>query len=1017
MPSSTRTLGLTTLLLALAACGDDEPVSAPDPMNGGQMDGGGMDTDPRLDLGPGADAAGRNDVAAPDTGAIDAGLPDIGPRDVGQAPDLSVRFNQTSCAACVNDACPGTGVCLTAQSGESFCADRCDADFDGCVAGFTCLNISGEGAPPQYFCLPPGTSCRDGVGFGTPCFDNVDACIPAMNHCEGDAFAPGYCTQICATQDDCPTGYRCGAGDEGQDVCLSIQNTPAERCALADGRTACGSHHDCNWQDGDRCLRTTPALPGVCVSECLNGCAENERCARTELGLRCLPNDCACHGTGLSPEAPAETRNLLNEALAAQNLTRCDTIQSLADMATVRPDVLYDPYRLGFFESAAHEPLRAPEYSRALVKSLDDQATAEAAAPRRAAQMVQTLAEQLDRPPARIPPEALDATQPLVRAMEAFIRVGRGTPNTAAIAADAADLPPDLRRALARVVEGLTRGAIARERGIPRRLWTDVFEQGPTFVAFPRSGRGLDPATATIEQLLNQGIRYGQLFGGGADVLDAMADADLERFAGTPTRTSSAAAVPLFSQSTPYGRVIVGGPEPDIYDPSAPTLSGDIALLIDLGGDDVYRVQAGGNQSPNNPVSVLIDLGGDDVYGYVEQPVAGDEGRLPSDDGSRYVPRGVANEPGPFSYSDRARQGGARAGIAVHWDIGDGNDRYRSLRMSQGSGLYGTGVLIDEGGSDVYELEAVGQGAGTFGIGLLLDLGGNDIRRAYHQAQGFGYARGAGLAYDVAGDDDWLMNVGDPELGGDPLYNSAQRPGRANSTLGQGFGFGRRADFTDQAFFSGGLGLLVDAAGRDRYEGSIFAQGGGFWFGTGILADHEGDDSYDALWYAMGTGAHYALGLLLEGDGNDVYGGAFPRLNVTIAGAHDFTTAFLIDDAGNDIYSGSRITLGSGNVSGLGFFVDNEGDDQYDVRSAYSIGGAANLELDAPGSPRRKVKNLGVFIDAGGRDSYLLNGVPFMDRGDDMMWLGSENPDPDVAASELGTAIDGEGESTLRARP
>ncbi|MEL6189077.1 MAG: hypothetical protein AAFU79_31025, partial [Myxococcota bacterium] len=164
------------------------------------------------------------------------------------------------------------------------------------------------------------------------------------------------------------------------------------------------------------------------------------------------------------------------------------------------------------------------------------------------------------------------------------------------------------------------------------------------------------------------------------------------------------------------------------------------------------------------------------------------------------------------------------------------------------------------------------------------------------------------------------------------------------------------------------------------------------------------------------TGAHYALGLLLEGGGQDAYGGAFPRINVTMAGAHDYTTAFLIDDAGDDIYFGSRISLGAGNVNGLGFFIDNGGMDQYALTRAYGLGGAGNLENDAPGSARRKVKNLGVFIDAGGLDSYTLDGMPFMGRGDDMMWIDSQNDDPGVAASELGTGIDGEGESSLRAR-
>ena len=999
MPKS-RLLALLTFFAALGACGDaDMPPDAP----GAASPDAGARTD-----------VGEADAAPVDLGPPDSGLPDIGPRDAGPPPDLGIAFAGASCASCGSDgSCPAGGLCLTAQTGESFCADACDADLDGCIPGFTCVNIAGEGQPARRFCIPPGATCRGSVGFGTPCFEGTDTCVAGLDQCEADLFAPGYCTRSCGADADCPTGYRCGPGDDGAQVCLSSEATAAERCAVAMGRAACATHHDCAWQDGQRCLRSTSRLPGICAAPCGGGCGEGARCVPTSEGELCVPDDCACHA---SPVAAGQ-RDLLAEALAAQGLSRCDTVHTLADLAPNPPDLLYDPYRLSFFDEVAHEPLRAPELGRGLVAGLDERAAASAPAPARAAQMLEALARRLDRPAERSRPEALDGTAPLVRAMEGFIRLARGQPDTAAIAADAADLSPELRRALATVVEAMTRAALARDLAIPRQFVTQIYRQGPSFVAFSSAGQGLDPATDEVRTLLNQTLGYGRLFGAGADVLDALAAADLPRFRGMSTRTASAAAAPLFNQPTPFGRIIVGGAEPDIYDRRVAALSGDIALLVDLGGDDVYRVAAGGNRSPSNPVSILVDLGGDDTHAYVEVPTPRDGARLPADDGGRYTPRqGPADDFGPISFSDRPRQGGGRAGTAILWDVGEGRDIYRSLRMSQGSGIFGTGVLIDEGGDDVYELEAVGQGAGTFGIGLLLDLGGNDVRRAYHEAQGFGYARGAGLAYDLAGDDEWLMNVGDPMFGGDPLYRSAQRAGTSNSSLGQGFGFGRRADFTDRAFFSGGIGLLVDAAGRDRYEASIFAQGGGFWFGTGILADHAGDDSYDALWYAMGTGAHYALGLLLEGGGNDSYGGAFPRVNVTIAGAHDYTTAFLVDDAGDDIYWGSRISIGAGNVNGLGFFADNGGDDQYELRRDYGLGGAGNLENDAPGSARSKVKNLGVFIDAGGRDTYTLDGMPFTGRGDDTMWMSSQNDDEGVAASELGTGIDGEGDSTLRAR-
>ena len=46
-------------------------------------------------------------------------------------------------------------------------------------------------------------------------------------------------------------------------------------------------------------------------------------------------------------------------------------------------------------------------------------------------------------------------------------------------------------------------------------------------------------------------------------------------------------------------------------------LAADGAHVIDVGGDDTYRIPVAANQNVANLVSIAIDLGGDDVYGYV----------------------------------------------------------------------------------------------------------------------------------------------------------------------------------------------------------------------------------------------------------------------------------------------------------------------------------------------------------------------------------------------------------------
>jgi hypothetical protein len=952
------------------------------------------------------DAAEEEDAAPVDTGEFDSG-----PQDAGPLPALPNRISEIACADCANG-CSGEN-CLRAQTGESFCSDRCDDDLEACPEGFTCFDISG-GADPQWFCVPPAATCAPSVGWGQRCIGNADACAPIANHCEGDFHNFGYCTTVCTDPRECPAGFECAPGDEGGNVCRATYVAPAEMCARGNDGTEipCAVDTDCGGLPGSICVRSDLTLPGVCAVECGSSCGDLA-CLPTERGEVCLSDRCGCHAL----RAPDGSRDLLEEALSQVGLTPCSVLFDIYGWTLAPPDVLLDPYRFGFYSSVHNEPLRAPGFAKDLLAELDAIAEASDHPARRAARMVERLSELADQPAVLQAPGNIDVAEPLVQAVADLITLAGGSPNLNQLRADASDVPPDLQLAVATVIEGMSRAYSARVNAIGRGPVIDqIYLYGAAFVAPRRDSFGFNPADDGTRLLLTEQFGYDDMYGGAVDLLDAIADADLDRFAAIPTSTTATVATFLFSQPTPVGRIAIGDGESGIYDPRILTQGVEWALLVDLGGDDDYLINAGGNASADNTVSVMIDLDGADEYGYVEVPNLLDGDRLPSDAGGRYSPAaGPDMDNGPISYSEVPRQGSGRMGTGVLIDLGGDRDRYRSLRMSQGSGIFGTGVLVDDGGDDIYLAEAMAQGAGSFGIGVQLDLGGNDRRESYTESQGFAFAKAIGLAYDTSGDDQWLMDVGDPAAGGDPLYFNSQRAGRANSTLGQGFGFGRRADLppvADRAFMSGGVGILVDGDGIDRYEGSIFAQGGGFWFGTGILADRGGDDSYDALWYGMATGAHYATSFLLDGGGNDTYGGVFPRVNITIAGAHDFSTTFLIDESGDDTYSASRISLGSGNSNGIGFFVDNAGSDHYDVRSRYAIG-SAGLFNEMPGSAKRKVNSIGVFLDAAGTDLYTLETMPLAGFGDDMIWRGTNNEDPAVQAVELGTGVDGTGESTL----
>jgi hypothetical protein len=356
-----------------------------------------------------------------------------------------------------------------------------------------------------------------------------------------------------------------------------------------------------------------------------------------------------------------------------------------------------------------------------------------------------------------------------------------------------------------------------------------------------------------------------------------------------------------------------------------------------------------------------------------------------------------------LSGDHRSMTGPTGAGIfgyAVYASL-QGNDTYGSDAVTnsgaQGFGLFGTGILYDAGGDDTYSGVSCCQGCGIYGTGLLIDGGGNDRYECYQQGQGFGFTKGVGLLLDSAGDDTYIAN--DTNI----KFPSAQST-EHNGSLSQGFGFGRRGDYLDGHSWAGGVGMLVDGAGNDAYSCGIFGQGGGYWYGVGILADKGGDDSYLGQWYCQGSAAHFALGILQDTLGNDKYTG---KMNMCGGAGHDFSLGWLEDRAGDDTYDMPNLSLGGGNANGVGVFWDCAGDDSY-LTSGVTLGQAS---VAGSGSVRDFIMCLGVFIDGGGKDSYMerqAEGMPpalFTFCGDAWAWqrLGASTP---PVPGEHGCGID-----------
>lgn len=349
----------------------------------------------------------------------------------------------------------------------------------------------------------------------------------------------------------------------------------------------------------------------------------------------------------------------------------------------------------------------------------------------------------------------------------------------------------------------------------------------------------------------------------------------------------------------------------------------DVLLVIDSGGDDQYVFRTA---KPAPGIAVLIDLAGDDTY------------------------RALAVAADPSA---------AVLGYGLLWDVA-GDDRFSGERLAQAAALFGVGLLVDERGTDRYDAEGFAQAFALGGGALLLDRAGDDVYHAITHAQASAGPQAAALMIEGGGDDAYrLLDV--------PLtMPSPQNPTR-NVSMGQGAGWGWRADALDGRSLAGGFGALIDAAGDDRYQGAVFAQGVGYWEGAGLLVDAAGQNHFDVAWYGLGASAHAALGAaFVRGAGDDTYR---VRDNAGLGAANDRAIAFFRDAGGNDRYRIAGMGLAAVLDHGLAVFEDVLGRDEYNA-SMTVCEGLGHEDLSAGRASARWLPSAAVNLGAcpGGAD-------------------------------------------------
>ena len=129
--------------------------------------------------------------------------------------------------------------------------------------------------------------------------------------------------------------------------------------------------------------------------------------------------------------------------------------------------------------------------------------------------------------------------------------------------------------------------------------------------------------------------------------------------------------------------------------------------------------------------------------------------------------------------------------------------------------------------------------------------------------------------------------------------------------------------------FKNNFSCIMDLSGNDLYTtGSNYSLAGSV-FSSGFIFDKEGDDVYKGKNVTLGS-AVCGTGVLYDENGNDIY-----QANQFSIGAASFGTSLLLDRNGNDVYIANSYSQGFGNTEGVGAIVDNKGNDNYliDARS------------------------------------------------------------------------------------
>jgi hypothetical protein len=282
------------------------------------------------------------------------------------------------------------------------------------------------------------------------------------------------------------------------------------------------------------------------------------------------------------------------------------------------------------------------------------------------------------------------------------------------------------------------------------------------------------------------------------------------------------------------------------------------------------------------------------------------------------------------------------------------------LRASQSIDVWPVLAFSPGSGHHVYENDYV----------LLVDTGshntfdnnagGNaiDIWRgpAGQRAPIIGPARGCIDAFDIIRQRTCtIASAALLDLGGDNTFGRKTAPDPATD------GVCTASPLEPRVFVQGtgilGVGVLIDEGSHNTFTGKVLTTGTGHVGGYGYLRDDGSYNTYSVIRDGLGDAVVGGTGTLIANGAHNTYGTYMPAAINPFAAAGTYGSGGVVDDL-NNCDAGTGLTLGAGEVAGVGHFEATGGQNSYSAPiDSLGYGGVAGK---------------GTFSDtgSGGTDTY-----------------------------------------------